>query len=121
MGSVYCARDERTGQRVALKVLDARRMESADFDRFLREASILAGLMHPGIVRYVAHGISRDGAPYIAMEWVEGDTLAARLGEPLGLDETLVVVSGVADALGAAHARGVIHRDVKPSNVMLES
>ena len=77
MGIVYEAREKATGARVALKVLQTSARE--DVLRFEREAAILAQLEHPGIVRYVAHGVSQRAAPYLAMDWVDGETLDARL------------------------------------------
>ena len=119
MGSVFRARDAKAGgERVALKILHADMHEHAE--RFLREAQILAELRHPGIVRYVAHGESPDCGLYLAMEWLEGEDLSHRLARvPLTLGETLTLARNVAGALGAAHARGVVHRDVKPSNLFL--
>jgi tetratricopeptide (TPR) repeat protein len=115
---VYQAIDNTTGERVALKVL----VGSLDVEpaRFEREARMLARLDHPRIVRYVAHGTDREGQPYLAMEWLEGETLSdsvKRHGPSLEL--CLRVGMAVAEALGILHARGAIHRDVKPGNVML--
>jgi len=115
MATVYRARDRATGAIVALKVLAA----ALERERFVQEADLLARLEHPNIVRYVAHGATADGA-FLAMEWLEGESLAARLKRgALGVDEALAVCARVAAALGHAHALGVVHRDVKPSNVML--
>jgi eukaryotic-like serine/threonine-protein kinase len=114
MGRVYCARDLRTDTRVALKRVDV------DCARFAREARVLADLAHPAIVRHVADGKDADGAPYLVMEWLEGEDLAERLERgPLSVEDTVVLARRVAAALGAAHAHGVIHRDIKPSNVFL--
>jgi len=83
MGTVFRARDRLTGDPVGLKVL--RFSGELDVRRFAREARMLAEARHPGIVRYVAHGTTPDGEPWLAMEWLEGETLAQRLKrEPLG-------------------------------------
>lgn len=118
MGTVYRARDAETGREVALKVLAD---TAGDVTRFALEAKLLSDLDHPNIVRYVAHGIAEDHHPYLAMEWLEGQSLDARLHERpmLAFDEAVRVASAIADALAHAHARGVVHRDVKPSNVLL--
>src|SRR5688572_15940711 len=77
MGSVYRARDRQTGGWVALKVLQGD--DPARLERFEREALVLAELTHPGVVRYVAHGRLAGGGHYLAMEWLEGESLAERL------------------------------------------
>src|SRR5688572_5939520 len=117
MGTVFRAVDRKTRRPVAVKVLRDRELVSAA--RFAREAELLAGLSHPGIVQYIAHGVSPDGLHYLVMDWVEGETLARRLAHG-GVSPRAAVrlAAQVADALAAAHARGVIHRDVKPSNLM---
>ncbi len=116
MGAVYRARDLTNGQTVAVKLIHAH----DDQRRFLREAEVLAQLTHPGIVRYVDHGVvDRDGY-FLAMEWVEGEDLAKKLGRGgVSIEQSLLLVRAVADAIGAAHARGIVHRDLKPSNVIL--
>jgi eukaryotic-like serine/threonine-protein kinase len=118
MGAVYRAVDQTTGATVALKVmLDA---ASDAIERFVREASVLAALDHPSVVRHVAHGRIETGAPFLAMEWLEGEDLAQRLARgPLGPDDSLSVISRIAEALGAVHEHGVVHRDIKPSNIFL--
>ncbi len=81
---------------------------------------MLAGLNHPGIVRVVAFGQLEEGQPYVAMEWLEGEDIAQRQRRaPLPLAACVLVAADVADALEAAHAAGIVHRDVKPSNVIL--
>src|SRR5436190_7017796 len=88
MATVYRARDLRTGDRVALKVLEGEGTVSTD--RFNQEATLLAQLRHPAIVRYLDHGVAPSGAPYLVMEWLQGETLEQRLeAGPLGLLETV--------------------------------
>lgn len=118
MGQVYRARDRRSGELVALKVMhDA---ESLEIGRFTREAQVLATVSHPGIVRYIDSGITSEGEHYLVMEWLSGETLSARLQRmQLTLPEGLALGRRVASALGAIHRRGVVHRDIKPSNLFL--
>jgi serine/threonine protein kinase len=117
MGTVYRGRDLTTGATVAVKLL--RRGGVEDAQRFAREASILAELHHDAIVQYVAHGITLGTVPYLVMEWVDGETLDARLRGPgISIAESVQVARRVADALAVAHARGIVHRDIKPANLM---
>ena len=118
MGTVYAARDSLNGERVALKVLQ--RTGTLDAQRFALEARALVEIDHPCVVRYVAHGLTSGGQPYLAMEWLEGEDLAIRLErEGLTVAESVRLALHVADALAALHKRGIVHRDVKPSNVFL--
>jgi serine/threonine protein kinase/tetratricopeptide (TPR) repeat protein len=119
MGSVYRARDRQTGGIVALKVVH----EEAPTDhheRLVREARLLAELQHPSIVRYLAFGATDKGWPYLAMEWLDGEDLAMHLrGDGLDANDAVALATRVAEALGVAHERGIVHRDVKPSNLFL--
>jgi serine/threonine protein kinase len=120
MSTVFRARDRETRRTVALKVL--RRGGIAEAERFDREARVLADLTHPAIVRYVAHGETDEGDPYLAMEWLDGVDLAELLKRRTRLAPGDAIRLGVqvAEALGEAHAHGIIHRDIKPSNIFLE-
>jgi serine/threonine protein kinase/tetratricopeptide (TPR) repeat protein len=119
MGVVYRARDRVTGEDVALKVLSSSDPAAPGAAGAL-EARALMELRHPGIVRYIAHGVTEDGSPYLAMEWLSGEDLDARLKRgPLTVDESANLIAQVADALVVPHDRGIIHRDIKPSNIFL--
>ncbi len=117
MGAVYRAVDRQSGQPVALKLLMG---QHSDAERFQREARVLSELSHPGVVRHVAHGTCEDGSAYLAMEWLEGNDLSQRLARHgLTVRESVALVVSVAEAVGAAHARGFVHRDLSPKNVFL--
>jgi hypothetical protein len=118
MGEVFQGRDLNSGQQVAVKVLRVPHVDQ--MVRFEREARMLAELDHPNIVRYIDHGVETQGQPYIVMEWLDGEDLAARLRtRSLTVREALAVGTDVAEAMAAAHARGIIHRDLKPGNIFL--
>ncbi|XXU13715.1 protein kinase [Sorangium sp. So ce861] len=118
MGDVYRARDRWSGEAVALKVLQG--ASANNRRRFAREAEALVTLRLPGIVQYVAHGVTGEGQPYLVMEWLDGVTLEERLaGPPLTLTESVSLAARVATTLGAVHRLGIVHRDLKPSNLML--
>ena len=122
MADVYLAEDERLGRPVAVKVLKARLAADEEFlERFRIEARAAASLNHPGIVAVYDRG-SADGATYIAMEYVCGESLKQRLRRdgPLPPDEAVTIALAVLSALGAAHARAIVHRDVTSHNVMLD-
>ncbi|HEX7836272.1 MAG TPA: serine/threonine-protein kinase, partial [Kofleriaceae bacterium] len=118
MGTVFRAREPISDEVVAIKVLSDDRGHLAE--RFAREIKVLAELSHPGIVRYISHGVTSSGQRFLAMEWVDGEVLKTRLERgPLPPGEAVTLVTRVAEALGAAHAHGIVHRDLKPSNLIL--
>jgi serine/threonine protein kinase len=122
MGEVYRARDTRLDRTVAIKILPAQlSSDPVRKQRFEREAKTISGLNHPHIC--VLHDVgSQDGISYLVMECVEGDTLAKRLEKgPLPLEQVLKYGMQIADALDKAHRSGVVHRDLKPGNIMLTS
>ena len=111
MGTVFRAADLATGGPVAIKVLADHHSQAADRERFLREASILASLRHPGIVSHVDHGFCAPDVPFLVMEWLTGEDLASYLGRVrLSLSQSLTLSRKVAEALATAHQHGVVHR-----------
>jgi len=121
MGEVFLAEDTTLGRRVALKLPAAPLAgDSHARERLLREARAAATLNHPHVCVVHEVGEGPDGRPFIAMEYVEGETLAARLARGrLPFAEVIALGLQAADALADAHGRGVVHRDLKPSNIML--
>ena len=119
MSAVFRAKDRRLGGVVAVKVLYGR--DAGEHrERLYREARILEKLSHPGIVRYVGHGETDADQPYLAMEWITGETLGARLSRTgLTMGESVRMVAHIAETLAVAHAKGIIHRDIKPGNLIL--
>jgi tetratricopeptide (TPR) repeat protein len=120
MGEVYLARDPRLDRTVALKILPPDLADDPDrLQRFNREAKAASALSHPNVAIIYDVGES-GGIPFIAMEHVEGHTLAATIaGHPLAVADVIDIAAQVADALDAAHSKGITHRDIKPANLML--
>lgn len=120
MALVYLAHDLKHDRQVALKVLRPEIAASVGPERFLQEINIAAGLAHPNILPLHDSG-NADGLLYYVMPFVEGESLRKRLGGdgPLPIGESVRIAREVAEALGHAHALGVIHRDVKPGNILL--
>ena len=119
MARVYRAWDGRLHREVAIKVIDDRFAMPGIGERFLREARAASGLNHPNICTIFDIG-EQDGAPYLVMELLEGETLRERINrEPISVDDILRYGAEISDALAAAHARGIVHRDVKPANIFL--
>src|SRR5512135_229408 len=120
MGEVYRARDGKLNRDVAIKVLPETLARDADrLARFQREAQVLASLNHPHIA--AIYGLEKSGdLEALVLELVGGETLAERIARgPLPVEEALAIARQIADALEAAHERGVVHRDLKPANVKL--
>ncbi|MDQ3981069.1 MAG: Stk1 family PASTA domain-containing Ser/Thr kinase, partial [Actinomycetota bacterium] len=121
MAEVYRARDELLGRDVAVKVLNARFSQDKSFvERFRREARSAANLNHPNVVSLYDYG-SDDGAYYIVMEYIEGKSLGDIVAESGALlpERAAEIASDVAAALERAHASGLVHRDIKPTNIMV--
>ena len=120
MGEVFRAErvDGAFEQTVALKLVKRGMDTRAVLRRFEAERSILARLDHPGIARLLGGGVTDDGRPWFAMEYVEGEPITTAI-LPLGLDERLALFDGVCAAVQHAHARLVVHRDLKPSNILV--
>jgi serine/threonine protein kinase len=122
-GHVFRARDTELGRIVAIKLLRAGRLASREeVDRFVREARSAAQLQHPGLVALYETGETEEGLFYLVEEFVQGETLAARLkAGRFTFPQAAELIATIADALDHAHRHGVIHRDVKPSNVQLDA
>ena len=119
MGEVYRARDTRLDRTVAIKVLPTQLADSERRQRFEREARAVSALSHPNICSLYDVG-NQDGIDFLVMEYLEGETLAARLAKgPLPKDQLVRYALQIAEALAQAHRHGVLHRDLKPGNVMI--
>lgn len=123
MGTVFEGIHETIERRVAIKVLRPEYAYSPDAaTRFVNEARAVNRVEHPGVVQVSDHGRSADGTAYIVMEYLKGETLASRIdcsGGRIPVGDALQLAWQLADSLAAAHAMGIIHRDVKPQNIML--
>jgi tRNA A-37 threonylcarbamoyl transferase component Bud32 len=122
MAEIYKGHHPTLDRTVAIKVLAAERAEEEDFRvRFEREARTVAALRHPNIVQMFDFGVV-EGTYYMVMEHIDGGNLSShiRQNQGLPLDETIALIDGIAKALDYAHEQGIVHRDVKPSNVMLQ-
>ena len=121
MGEVYLSHELKLNRKVALKILPRHFVTDAErADRFRREARALSALNHPNLITIYEVGESH-GLNFIAMEFVEGRTLRSMLERALKLEESLSIAAQVAEALSAAHQAGIIHRDIKPDNIMVRA
>src|SRR5207249_5784915 len=122
MGVVYLAEDTLLGRRVAIKTIHSRAgAEDLHFRaRFLREARAVSALSHPHIATIYDYGETEDGEPYIVMELIKGETLGElMLTEKITISRAIEIIKQVGEALAEAHRQGIIHRDIKPTNVAI--
>jgi serine/threonine protein kinase len=122
MGSVYLAHDRALDRRVAIKVVSLPEPGGAPGpagERLTREARILAGLEHPGLVPVHDAGVLSDGRPYYVMKWIRGTRLDTYLQSPRTEADRLRIFARICDAVAFAHQAGVIHRDITPANIMV--
>ena len=122
MSRVFVAEETRLGRRVVVKVLPPELRAGLSTERFHQETRLAASLRHPHIVPVMTAGESPDGLVYFTMPFIEGESLQRRLDREgrLPLADVVAIVREVADALAYAHANGVVHRDVKPANVLID-
>jgi tetratricopeptide (TPR) repeat protein len=121
MSRTYVATERTLNRRVVIKVLAPELLAGISVDRFNREVLLAAQLQHPHIVPVLGAG-DADGLPWFTMPYVDGESVRARLGKgPLGIGEVISILRDVARALAFAHSHGVVHRDIKPDNVLLSA
>src|SRR5437867_13387739 len=122
MGEVFLAEDTELERSVAIKVMSAElAKDPTQQKRFRTEAKAASALIHPNICVIHEVGETEDGRPFLAMEYVEGQTLDVVMQQRrLKIREILAIGAQLADALDAAHSRGIVHRDIKPANIMLD-
>jgi serine/threonine-protein kinase len=119
MSRVFVAHDHRLGRQVAIKVLPPTLAAAVNVERFNREIMLAAGLQHPNIVPVLQAG-ELDHLPYFVMPYIRGDSLRMRINRgPLSVRETVSIMKDIARALACAHEHDVVHRDIKPDNVLL--
>lgn len=121
-GTVYLAHDKRLGRQVALKVLNAEDLAAPDAGaRFLQEARAAAPIRHPNVATVYEVGETEEGQPFLVLEYCQGETLAQRIRrEPIEAGEFLRIAKQMAAGIAAAHATGIVHRDLKAANIILE-
>jgi serine/threonine protein kinase/Flp pilus assembly protein TadD len=121
MGEVYLADDTKLGRKVAIKFLNEKYSKDEDLlNRFIQEAKAASALNHPNLITVYEIG-EHDGSHYMSAEYIEGKTLRERMKERLTFEEALSIAVQTAEALSAAHQAGIIHRDVKPENIMVRT
>ena len=121
MGSVFLATQVAVDRRVAIKVLDETSRDQTLANRFIREARVIAQLNHPSIVNLIDFGEDERGRLYLVMEYIDGESLKDLIAReaPLDPDRVVHIAAQVLEALASAHAINVIHRDLKPDNLMV--
>ena len=122
VATVFRAVDPRSGQEVAIKLVDVAAARLEDIQRLAREVMILRELDHPCIVRLMDTGVTRDGKPYLVLELVNGITLRQRMQQgSLPMEDVVDIIGQICSALEEAHLHDVVHQDIKPENVLLEA
>ncbi|MDP6506957.1 MAG: serine/threonine-protein kinase, partial [Planctomycetota bacterium] len=121
MGTVYVAKNEKTGEKVAIKVLSrSLRSKPANLQRFYRETNIMRAINHPNLVKAYEVGETQGGQPYLVMEFVEGQSLDKYLRKgPMNHQEAIRIARAIGQGLHHLHTRDFIHRDIKPENILL--